>query len=165
MGRFLAKVGRDPRTCAVQVAAFCRGGATRTKGGDPREQRQGRKRDSPGGEEEDGGEGEEEESKMATRKEGKRHRVAFAADGLSKTPAPSTASLAEILATFGFVFEGAGPAVKPSVPEAFAMLRLHAQPAEARAAGEAAKRYALQEQETHTMLGVCPGKCFEILAL
>lgn len=51
-------------------------------------------------------------------------------------------SLAEILAAFGFVFEGVGPAVKPSVAEAFAMLRLHALPAEARAAGEAAKRYA-----------------------
>ncbi|CAN0066047.1 unnamed protein product, partial [Hapterophycus canaliculatus] len=50
-------------------------------------------------------------------------------------------SLAEVLAAFGFVFEGVGAAVKPSVAEAFAMLRLHALPAEARAAGEATKRY------------------------
>ncbi|CBJ33221.1 calmodulin-like myosin-light chain [Ectocarpus siliculosus] len=40
-----------------------------------------------------------------------------------------------------FLAKGVGAAVKPSVAEAFAKLRLHAQPAEARAAGEAAKRY------------------------
>lgn len=62
------------------------------------------------------------------------------------------ASLAEILAAFGFVFEGTGAAVKPSVAEAFAMLRLHAQPAEARAAGEAAKRCSRADLRVALML-------------
>ena len=148
MAKFLAKVGRDPKTCATQIAAFCRDGTPRSKPRDQRGQRGGgrrrRRQDDAGGDEEE--EGEEEESKSATTREGKKNRVAFASDDLSLgAPTPSTASLAEVLATFGFVFEGAGAAVKPSVAEAFAMLRLHAQPAEARAAGEAAKRY-LQEQ-------------------
>lgn len=95
--------------------------------------------------------GDEQESKSATKKEGgnkkkdrqQQQRVAFVTDGSTDGGMPpSVASLAEILAAFGFVFEGAGAAVKPSVAEAFAMLRLHAQPAEARAAGEAARRYS-----------------------
>lgn len=160
MGKFLAKVGRDPKTCATQIASFCRGGArtasttTVPAGGedypghgnksrDQRGRRGARRQDVAAGEE---GAEEEESTSAATTREGKKNRVAFAAaDGLSPAPSPSTASLAEILAAFGFVFEGAGAAVKPSVAEAFAMLRLHAQPAEARAAGEAAKRYLLGE--------------------
>lgn len=158
MGKFLAKVGRDPKTCAAQITAFCRGGTPtgredhpghRNKSRDQRGQRGGRRQDVAGGEEE--AEGGEEESKSAATREGKKNRVAFAADGLSKTTTPSTASLVEILATFGFVFEGAGAAVKPSVAEAFAMLRLHAQPAEARAAGEAAKRYLLEDKQTRKL--------------
>lgn len=142
---FLAMVGRNPKTCATQITAFCRGGTPRNKSCDQRGQREERrKQDVAGGEEEE--EGEEKEWKSATTREGKKNRVAFASDGLSWAPPPSTASLAEILATFGFVFESAGTAVKPSVAEAFAMLRLHAQPAEARAAGEAAKRYLREEQ-------------------
>ena len=128
MAKLLAKVGRDPKTCAAQITAFCRGGAPRDKPSDQRRQRGGRRRQGVGSGE-DGGKGEEEESKSATTTEGKKNRVAFAPDGLSGMPMPSTASLAEVLATFGFVFEGAGAAVKPSVAEAFAMLRLHAQPA------------------------------------
>lgn len=161
MGKFLAKVGRDPKTCATQITAFCRGGgALRNK--EPRDQRGqrggGRRRQDVAGDEEEEGEREEEESKSATARKGKKNRVAFVSDGPSGTPTPSTASLAEILAAFGFVFEGAGAAVKPSVAEAFAMLRLHAQPAEARAAGEAAKRYVynggMRNQPKKHTLGV-----------
>lgn len=147
MAKLLAKVGRDPKTCATQIAVFCRGGAPRSKLHDQRGHREGgRRRGVAGGEEE--GEGEEGESKSATTRGGKKNRVAFASDddpSVGTPTTPSTASLAEILATFGFVFESAGAAVKPSVAEAFAMLRLHAQPAEARAAGEAAKRYLSTE--------------------
>eukprot|EP00903_Cladosiphon_okamuranus_P006300 g6178.t1 len=140
VAKFLAKVGRDPKTCAAQITTFCQGGSPRNKSRDQRGQRGARRK--PGvarGEEEE--EREEKESNSGTAREGKKNRVAFASDDLSRAPAHSTASLAEILATFGFVFESTGAAVKPSVAEAFAMLRLHAQPAEARAAGEAAKRY------------------------
>ncbi|CAM9466188.1 unnamed protein product [Ectocarpus fasciculatus] len=162
VGKFLAKVGRDPKTCATQIASFCRGGfivdTSGGKQGDGRTdhqhgQRQGR-RGQTGFAAGDKG-ATEAETKSAQRSEtisrggteGRRQqqqRVSFADDyrddgGL---PVPSSsASLAEILAAFGFVFDGAGAAVKPSVAEAFAKLRLHAQPGEARAAGEAAKRY------------------------
>ncbi|CAB1112242.1 unnamed protein product [Ectocarpus sp. CCAP 1310/34] len=161
IGKFLTKVGRDPKTCATQIAAFCRGGfIADTSGGRPSEGRNGHqhgqrqeRRGRTGFAAGDKG-ATEAETKSAQRREmnsrggtewgrQQHQRVAFAEDygddgGL---PAPSSsASLAEILAAFGFVFEGAGAAVKPSVAEAFAKLRLHAQPAEARAAGEAAKR-------------------------
>lgn len=158
IGEFLAKVGRDPKTCATQIAAFCRGGfIADTSGGKQgegrtdhqHEQRQGR-RGRAGFAAGDKG-ATEAETKSAQRNETnsrdgtewRRQRVAFADDCGDDTglQAPSSSvSLAEILAAFGFVFEGAGAAVKPSVAEAFAKLRLHAQPAEARAAGEAAKR-------------------------
>lgn len=93
-----------------------------------------------------GGEGKSAGERRGSGSDGRRRSsrspknktVGFAADATAAPP--STACLAEILAWFGFVFEGAGLATKPSVAEAFAMLRLHAQPAEARAAGEAARR-------------------------
>lgn len=153
MGKFLAKVGRDPKTCPAQIAAFCGTAGENDKknavagGGSRRGQGEGRRRGADAG---DGGERRGESKSEAggeeknDRRGGRQQRVAFAADGprttATATVTPSMASLAEILAAFGFVFEGAGAAVKPSVAEAFAMLRLHAQPAEARAAGEAAKR-------------------------
>ncbi len=158
MGKFLAKVGRDPKTCAAQIAAFC--GTASDKdysdqdkknaaagGGSRRGQSEERRRGADAG---DGGErtgeskSEADGEEKSHRRGGRQQRVAFAADGprttTSATATPSMASFAEILAAFGFVFEGAGAAVKPSVAEAFAMLRLHAQPAEARTAGEAVKR-------------------------
>ena len=160
MGKFLAKVGRDPKTCAAQIAAFCQSGtagddghagqhtnAVASGGSRPKqnaERRRGSRVAADGSDEETRGEsksaarGEEKNNRRGGRQQ---QRVAFAADGPRAT-APSMASLPETLAAFGFVFEGTGAAVKPSVAEAFAMLRLHAQPVEARAAGEAAKRYS-----------------------
>lgn len=161
IGKFLAKVGRDPKTCATQIASFCRGGfivdTSGGKQGDGRTdhqhgQRQGRRGQTGFAAGDKGATGAETKSAQRSETnsrggtEGRRQqqqRVSFADDygddgGL---PVPSSsASLAEILAAFGFVFDGAGAAVKPSVAEAFAKLRLHAQPGEARAAGEAAKR-------------------------
>ncbi|CAM9744831.1 unnamed protein product [Scytosiphon promiscuus] len=175
IGKFLAKVGRDPKTCAAQIVSFCHGGTlsgaaavskardkppdnTKVKGRHGQGQRSKR---SGRASDDDANDNSAEERKASretkaetamnkTDRRGRTHhqqRVAFAADddevGGSRggVTTSSTVSFAEILAAFGFVFEGVGAAVKPSVAEAFAMLRLHALPAEARAAGEAAKRY------------------------
>lgn len=160
MATLLAKVGRDPKTCTAQIASFCSGGTTDIPVGDTKaDQGQRRKNDvdnadvsSDSGEEKSQGkhrrgdrtrargvtggnrEASQRDKPNSTRVKAKDHERA----GLT---APSTASLAEVLACFGFVFEGTSASVKPSVAEAFAMLRLHAQPAEARVAGEAARRY------------------------
>lgn len=80
-------------------------------------------------------------SKTQVGRKKKRRSVAFTSD--VPTSLPSTACLAEVLAFFGFVFEGTGAATKPSVAEAFAMLRLHTQPAETREAGSATLRSAI----------------------
>lgn len=184
----LAKVGRNPKTCATQIATFCGGGVASTSpppggsssdtGKNSRQQlllRDSGKNDEHGnGYDDDGGGGGEEKRHQGIRRKSsgrgrgrggspksgrsgsgggggldndenaplldrnrnrdRRGRVGFAA------AVPSTTSLAEFLAFFGFAFEATGAAVKPSVAEAFAMLRLHAQPTEARAAGEAARR-------------------------
>lgn len=179
IGKFLAKVGRDPKTCAAQIVFFCHGGtlsgAAAVRGGrhsphdnaDTKGRHGERQRSKGSGKASDDNESDDgEEEKKASRekknetetkktdrrgRQRQRPRVAFAAEdddeavggnGRGGIATSSTVSLAEILAAFGFVFEGVGAAVKPSVAEAFAMLRLHALPTEARAAGEAAKRYA-----------------------
>lgn len=167
MANLLAKVGRDPKTCTAQLSAFCRGGIiTGVSGGAPGSDKRQQRRNvrAAGGD----GDGDVSNDDGEDRSEGKKHRRGGRRAGSGHTDggghsssedagksagvgrrnrgrrvefaAPSTASLAEIIAFFGFVFEGTGAAVKPSVAEAFAMLRLHAQPAEARAAGEAARR-------------------------
>lgn len=111
MANLLGKVGRSPKTCSAQIDTFCHGGAAVTPGGKTII---------------DGGRGE---------------RTDNSGGRGSTVTVSSTASLAEILAYFGFVFEGTGKAVKPSVAETFAMLRLHAQPAEVRVAGETTRRF------------------------
>ena len=125
MAKLLARVGRDPKTCTDQIANFCNEIASPACDGrfyvNTRQKTRG--------------------------KRGRRNSRRGRARDADETPTgeraavPSTTSLAEFFASFGFVFESAGRAVKPSVAEAFAMLRLHAQPAEARSAGEAARRY------------------------
>lgn len=135
MAKLLNRVGRDPKTCSNLIADFCDGVPSSASGS------------GSGG---SGGSGGGLNSDNAKNARGKRQRRAGRrgrardADRRAtdeRRTVPSTTSLAEILATFGFVFEGTGRAVKPSVAEAFAMLRLHAQPAEVRAAGETARRY------------------------
>lgn len=156
MANLLARVGRDPKTCATQIATFCSGNVAGTgkPGGDRgNNNRERLSRDSGAtdyGISDDGEEKNPGKLRKGGGRSGKRgsRDVDDAEDagrgrsrGRVGFAVPSTASLAEILAFFGFAFEATGLAVKPSVAEAFAMLRLHAQPTEVRVAGEAARRY------------------------
>lgn len=142
VSELIAKVGRDPKTCSSQISAFClensRAGLHQptpdacSVDSDPEETFGGRvltwKRDTKGRRSRSRGKGRRRDEKPGR---GMEHDT--------RISGPSTANLAEVLASFGFVFEGTGAATKPSVAEAFAMLRLHAQPAETRVAGETAK--------------------------
>lgn len=166
MSKLLSKVGRDPKTCSAQITAFC-GGVNGTKGLRKNEEIKATTTTAGGRDEGfSSGNGSSEEQKSGRKGTASKRRRGSHKDtnararrddgtadlgksingkraGFNKSPPPqlsSTACLAEVLACFGFVFEGAGAATKPSVAEAFAMLRLHAQPAEARAAGEATRR-------------------------
>lgn len=152
MANLLAKVGRNPKTCATQITTFCSGGVTGTTGSGKGKHNRQLSRDS--GENDDGEEKHEVKHHKGGRgglKSGKRGSGGWDNDedtalnrnrnhGRVGFAVPSTTSLAEFLAFFGFAFEATGAAVKPSVAEAFAMLRLHAQPTEVRAAGEVARR-------------------------
>lgn len=160
MSDLLAKVGRDPKTCSSQIEAFCRGipGArehdpfdgTESKGArstsSDTEGAQGRR--ASNGEGRGGGRSRRRNGRgkrKGRRKSNRKGRGGETSRGSgrgreSSVHGPSTACLAEVLVHFCFVFEGAGAATKPTVAEAFAMLRLHAQPAEARAAGEMAEK-------------------------
>lgn len=159
MAKLLANVGRDPKTCVAQITAFCRGGVSSVPGGDvtgtDKRQQHRKTRSGGGGDVSDGGEEKSSEARRHGHTDGNVGRARggsrdvageAARDGKKNSMAdvgyiaPSTASLAEVIAYFGFVFESSGAAVKPSVAEAFAMLRLHAQPTEVRAAGEAARK-------------------------
>lgn len=148
ISKLLSKVGRDPKTCSAQIAAFCQQGVS--DDGSRKEATKGKKRveiegdtssinTDPEGKSAKRYTGQRKHSESTKRSNRKKHKgqVGFAS---AATPISSTACLAEVFACFGFVFEGAGGGTKPSVAEAFAMLRLHAQPAEAQAAGVAARR-------------------------
>lgn len=121
MAKFLNRVGRDPRTCSNLIADFCGNGGGGFNSVNAKRSRGKRRRRAGRG--------------------GRARDVDREAMDERRT-VPSTTSLAEILATFGFVFEGTGRAAKPLIAEAFAMLRLHAQPTEVRVAGETTRRYS-----------------------
>lgn len=154
----LAKAGRDPKTCSLQIEAFCRGiprargheafdrmeskGVCSSTGSDA-EGAYGRRESNGEGRGGGSSRGKRRRKRKGRRKSNRKGRGDETSRGSGSelgVHGPSTACLAEVLVQFGFVFEGTGAATKPTIAEAFAMLRLHAQPAEARAAGEMAEK-------------------------
>ncbi|CAM9341695.1 unnamed protein product, partial [Choristocarpus tenellus] len=127
---FLKAVGRDPKPLAAQIEAFCFGSKGNARGiGNG---------DITGNGVVNSGARRADRHEEARRRRGKSEgRV----DGREERSWRSTACLAEVLASFGFVFEAVGAPSKPSVAAAFAMLRLCSSPTEVRVAGETAIKY------------------------